>query len=108
MTASFEHGLALLTSESKRFNRYIQSLFDSDLIKPSPCEGWTARDFVAHLVGVADFYSWTVTRGLAGDATAPDGRSPAGSGTGASEADRIARGAAANRELLSHGLAAVF
>lgn len=34
------------------FRRRLAAVTDKDALRPSPCEGWTARDVVEHTVGV--------------------------------------------------------
>ena len=68
------NSLDALHAEAKRFSEYLKALPAEDWNKPSACESWQVGDVVAHLVGVAEFYAATVTKGLQGDSSAPEGR----------------------------------
>ena len=97
-----------LKAEAKRFSEYLGALTAEDWCMPSACESWQVRDVVAHLVGVAEFYAATVTRGLQGDSSPPEGRPPAGSASGATSHDAIGRGAIARRESLGDKILSEF
>lgn len=47
----------------------LAELTDDQWGRASRCEGWTARDVVAHLVGVNKFWNASVLAGLAGEPT---------------------------------------
>lgn len=48
----------------------MAATFDDDQwAAPSRCEGWTVRDVLAHLVGTDQFWTLSVTQGLAGTPT---------------------------------------
>jgi uncharacterized protein (TIGR03083 family) len=66
------------------------------------------QDVVAHLIGVAEFYAGTIARGLQGETSTVGGRSPAGTGTGASAAEGIAQRSIAARKSLGEKLLATF
>ena len=105
---SYEDRVVLLRSDSERFAQYVSALPDEAWGRQSACDRWQVADVVAHLVGVAEFYAGTVTRGIQGDTSAPEGRAPAGSASAASSAEGIALGALANRERLGAELLATF
>ncbi|MCH8060972.1 MAG: maleylpyruvate isomerase family mycothiol-dependent enzyme [Chloroflexi bacterium] len=97
-----------LKAEAKRFSEYLGALPAEDWSKPSACESWQVRDVVAHLVGVAEFYAATVTRGLQGESSPPEGRPPAGSASGATLHDSIGDAAIAKREALGDKILSEF
>ncbi len=66
----------LLRSESERIKQYLHSLPPDSWARPSACTQWQVRDVIAHLIVVAEFYAGSVSRGLAGESTAPTGLSP--------------------------------
>ena len=101
---AYEGRVVLLRSDSERFERYLSALPDDAWSRQSACDRWQVADVVAHLVGVAEFYAGTVTRGVQGDTSTPEGRAPAGSANAASSSEGIARGAVANRERLGDQL----
>jgi uncharacterized protein (TIGR03083 family) len=85
----------LLGSESARIKRYLHGLPADAWVQPSACTRWQVQDVVAHLVGVAEFYTRTVSRGLTGENSPPTGQLPAGQGNAASSAEGIAQRAIA-------------
>ena len=97
-----------LHSEAKRLNEYLKALPADDWNKGSACEFWQVQDVVAHLVGVAEFYAATVTKGLQGDSSPPEGRPVAGSASGATLHDSIGMAAIARRESLGNRLLSEF
>ena len=101
---TYEDRVKLLQSESRRFQQYLAALPDDAWGRQSACDLWQVADVVAHLVGVAEFYAATVSRGLQGDSSPPVGRPPAGTGTAAASAERIAQGALSARERLGEHL----
>ena len=70
----------LIHSEAQRLGRFFDSLTPEDLNRKSACDLWEVGDVIAHLVWVADFYLDTISRGINGDASAPEGRPPAEAG----------------------------
>jgi uncharacterized protein (TIGR03083 family) len=64
----------VLQSEFERLKQYLVALPADAWTKPSACALWEVRDVVAHLIGVADFYTDCITRGLRGDTSTPAGR----------------------------------
>ena len=105
---SYEDRVRLLQSESDRVKQYLGALPDEAWNQQSACDLWQVGDVVAHLVGVAEFYAATVSRGLQGDTSPPEGRPPAGTGNAVSSAERIAQGAVSNREKLGDRLLSAF
>jgi uncharacterized protein (TIGR03083 family) len=53
---SMQDTVQLIHSESERFKQYVNTLLPDALERPSPCEGWTVSDVVAHLVWFAETY----------------------------------------------------
>jgi uncharacterized protein (TIGR03083 family) len=105
---NFAERIDVLTRESARLEQYFRTLPPAAWTRPSACTQWQVQDVVAHLVGVAEFYAGTVTRGLQGDTAPPAGRSPAGASTGASAAVGIAQRSIAARKSLGDQLLATF
>lgn len=66
------------------------------------------QDVVAHLVGGAEFYTGSISRGLQGDTSPPEGRPPAGMRNAASAAEDIAQRTIARREQLGDQLLVTF
>ena len=70
----------ILQSESERIKQYLHALPEA-LSKPSACTQWQVQDVIAHLIGVAETYASSVSRGLQGDTGPLPGRLPAGQAT---------------------------
>jgi uncharacterized protein (TIGR03083 family) len=107
-TQAHQDNIATLEEESKRITQYLTRLPASAWQHASACSAWQIRDVVAHLVGVAKFYTDNISRGLQGDAGPPPGRPPAGSLTAAGAAAGVARRATAEREALGDQLLTTF
>ena len=75
---SFEERAQLYKSESQAFQEYLKNLPNTDWNKQSACDEWLVSDVVAHLVGNSEFYSGTVSRGIRGESSPPEGRPEAG------------------------------
>ena len=58
-----------LTRQRRRMEAMLAELADDEWAMPSRCAGWSARDVVAHLVGVNIFWHASVVAGLAGTPT---------------------------------------
>ena len=106
--SSFEDRANLLKSESLRFQEYLAALPQEAWSQQSACELWRVADVVAHLLGVAEFYAGTVSKGLRGDSSAPEGRPAAGTGHPATLAMNLAEGAIARRESLGDQLLSTY
>ena len=61
----------ILESEVNAVRGYFASLSESNLQKPSACEGWSVADVMAHLAG--QDHALRVRRGLDGDYSSPEG-----------------------------------
>lgn len=101
---SHEDRVELLDLESERFRQYLETLSDEAWIRQSACDRWQVRDVVAHLMGNAEGYAASVSRGLKGDSSPPEGRGPAGASSAASSADGLAKRVLSQRENLEHRL----
>ncbi|MCH8989355.1 MAG: maleylpyruvate isomerase family mycothiol-dependent enzyme [Chloroflexi bacterium] len=97
---SFEERAKLYKIESERFQEYLKSLPEDAWGRQSACDEWRVEDVVAHLVGNAEFYAGTVTRGLQGESSPPEGRPEAGTGHPSLSAAALAKSSIANRERL--------
>ena len=97
---SYQQRLNALQSVSDQITQYLRSLPPGSLDLPSACDRWQVGDVVGHLIRGSDFYHSTVSLGLAGETSAPPGRVPAGSESGASAADGIADASIARRRQL--------
>ncbi|MEZ5237269.1 MAG: maleylpyruvate isomerase N-terminal domain-containing protein [Acidimicrobiales bacterium] len=84
----------LLDEETARVSAWLHGLGPAALDRPAHGD-WPAREVIAHLVTVADFYAGNIERGVTGDHEAPPGRPAAGSMRGASTAPVVRKGAAA-------------
>ena len=104
----------VLQSEFERLKQYLVALPADAWTKPSACALWEVRDVVAHLIGVADFYTDCITRGLRGDTSTPEGRLEPHLLNTASQEERRQRATVgaqrtiANRERLGNALLNVF
>ena len=105
---TFEDRIALLRAESARFTQYLQGLSAEVWSGPSACDQWCVQDVVAHLIGVAQLYADSITRGIAGDAAPPPGRPPAGQASASAVAERVAQHTIAMREQLGDQVFEVF
>src|SRR2546421_1760437 len=86
----FADRVKVLQSESERIKQYLHTLPPEALRKPSACTQWQVQDVIAHLIGVAEFYASSVSRGLQGGTGPLPGRLPAGQATAANSAESIA------------------
>lgn len=103
-----ENRVKLVQAESDRLTQDLHALPPEAWSRPSACDRWEVRDVVAHLVGGAELYAGTVSRGLQGDIAPPQGRPPAGTGNTAVVAAGSAQGAISKRERLGDQLFATF
>jgi uncharacterized protein (TIGR03083 family) len=94
----------LVPLEAERLAQYVRALSPAVWMQPSRCEGWEVRDVVAHLIGVAELYVDTISRGLQGDAAPP----PERQSTGLVSAEWVAQRAIANRERLGNNILPTF
>ena len=99
-----EDRVKLLQSESDRFRQYLNTLSDDAWTRQSACDRWQVRDVVAHLMGNAEGYAASVSRGLKGDSSPPEGRGPAGASNAASSAEGLAQRVISQRETLEDRL----
>jgi len=61
--------LVPVTRQRRRFEKMLAGLTDDEWRAPTRCDGWTAQDVAAHLVGVNAFWQMSITAGLAGAPT---------------------------------------
>ena len=66
-----EQRVNILQAEAESFKTYLSSLPAEAWNQPSACEGWTVADVVGHLNG--QNFASRVARGLADDASPPEG-----------------------------------
>lgn len=98
----------LLQRESMQLIQYLHRLPREAWSWPSACAQWQIQDVVAHLIGVAEFYTESISRGLRGDTSPPKGLPPAGARNAASAAQGMVQSAIAVREKLGDRLLATF
>jgi uncharacterized protein (TIGR03083 family) len=58
-----------LIRERERLQALLDDLSPDEWQAPSRCEGWTVKDVVAHLVSVNNYWSFSITSGVAGTPT---------------------------------------
>lgn len=92
--------VALVQAESARLLQYLHALPADAWRQPSACTQWQIQDVVAHMAGVAEFYADTLSRGLQGDTTPPEGFPAPGTVNAAAMAEPLAQMARATREQL--------
>jgi uncharacterized protein (TIGR03083 family) len=98
----------IIHAESTRLLQYLDTLPPGAWEQPSACAQWQIQDIVAHLTGVAEFYTDTLSRGLQGDTAPPEGFPSAGTVNAAAMAEPIAHMALATRENLGTEVLATF
>ena len=98
----------LIHSESERLTQYVHTLLPDALERPSPCEGWTVGDVVAHLVWFAETYGGMMARGLRGDVSAPEGFPTPGTLSGPAVDALYGQGALVRRRQLGEQLLPTF
>ena len=106
--ASYEERVKLLKLESERLMEYLSALQDDGWTRQSACERWQVGDVVAHLVGVAEFYAGTVSRGRQGNSSPPEGLPPAGTSNAPASAENIAQRSISARQRMGDHLMATF
>ena len=101
---SFEERASLYKSESEAFQEYLKALPSESWGRQSAGDEWLGGDVVAHLVGNAEFYAGTVTRGLQGESSPPEGRPDAGTGHPSISAAALAKSSIEAKERLGDKL----
>ena len=101
---SFEERASLYKSESEAFQEYLKALPSESWGRQSACDEWQVGDVVAHLVGNSEFYASTVTRGLQGESSPPEGRPDAGTGHPSISAAALAKSSIEAKERLGDKL----
>ena len=94
-----EQRVNILQAEAESFKTYLSSLPAEAWNQPSACEGWTVADVVGHLNG--QNFASRVARGLADDASPPEGSPPVEDHDEDRFAEDIFQRALSNRE--EHG-----
>ncbi|MDA1128085.1 MAG: maleylpyruvate isomerase family mycothiol-dependent enzyme [Chloroflexi bacterium] len=105
---TFEERASLYRSESESFQDYLKNLSQDSWTRQSACDEWLVADVVAHLVGNSEFYAGTVSRGLKGESSPPEGRPEAGTGHPSISAASLAKSSIAAREMLGDKLLETF
>jgi len=105
---TFADRLKVLQSESERIKQYLHALPREAMSQPSACTQWQVQDVIAHLIGVAETYASSLSRGLQGDTSALPGRLPAGQATAALSAEGIAQRSIEARQTLGDRLLPTF
>ena len=98
----------LVGSEAERLQVYLQTLPPDAWSRPSACGLWTVADVVAHLDFVAEFWIDTISRGVRGDASSPEDRTPGEAENFPSMDEYFAQRATARREVLGEQLLLTF
>jgi len=96
----------IVQAEAKRLEHFLGALSPEDWQRPSACDRWHIADVVAHLTGMR--LAETITRGLQGDVTPPEGRPPGGALREDAFRDHIAQGAMVLRAQLGAQLLSAF
>src|SRR2546428_4916788 len=97
---TFADHIKVLQAESERIKQYLHALSPETLSQPSACTQWQVQDVIAHLIGGAETYASSVSRGLQGDTGPLPGRLPAGPATAPLYAPGIAPRPIAARKTL--------
>lgn len=105
---SIESRVKIIESESERLKQSLDSLPSDSWTRNSACGLWEVRDVVAHLVWAAEFYLDTISRGINGDSSAPEGRPPGDALNAPSFDEYIAQNAIARRGELGDQLLQTF
>jgi len=105
---TFAERVRVLQAESARITQYLHALSPATFERPSACSAWQIQDVIAHLIGVAETYTNSVSRGLHGDMAPPPGRLPAGQTTASLAAASIAQRSIAARQALGDQLLSTF
>jgi uncharacterized protein (TIGR03083 family) len=96
----------IVQAEAKRLEQFLCALSPENWQRPSACDQWQIADVVAHLTGMR--IAETITRGLQGDVTPPEGRPPVGALHEDAFREYIAQGSIAFRERVGDQLLSAF
>jgi len=99
-----EKHVQLAEQEFRRLRSYLGDLPPSAWLQPSACDGWEVRDVAAHLIWVAELIRGTVSRGLQGDVSPPEGFPPARAANADSASGMFGQQAVSLRESLGDHL----
>src|SRR6266446_161667 len=105
---TFADRIKVLQAESERIKQSLHTLSPETLSQPSACTQWQVQDVIAHLIGVAETYANSVSRGMQGDTGPLPGRLPAGQATASLSAESTAQRSIAARKTLGDQLLASF
>jgi uncharacterized protein (TIGR03083 family) len=105
---SIQDMVKLIHAESERLKHYVTTLPRDALARPSPCEGWTVGDVVAHLIWFAETYGGMMARGLRGDLSPTDGFPTPGTLSGPAIEELYCQGALTRRQELGASLLPTF
>ena len=97
---SIPERIDLVHSESQRLNEYLQGLSPSDLGQSSACDRWTAGDVVGHLAWATNYFMTSISQGIRGDQSPPEGWPDQGTADPGWFADFIAQRAISERQSL--------
>jgi uncharacterized protein (TIGR03083 family) len=67
--AAVDDAGVLLVRQRARLAELLRTLDQEQWSAPSRCEGWTVQDVVAHLIGTNQFWTYSISSGLAGTPT---------------------------------------
>jgi uncharacterized protein (TIGR03083 family) len=101
---TLESYVPLVQAEADQLAQFLETLSADELQRPSACDAWEVRDVVAHLIWAADFYTDTVSRGLDGDTSLPEGRPPGDTSDAVPMSTYFAEHAIRRREALGEQL----
>jgi uncharacterized protein (TIGR03083 family) len=88
-------------TESERLKQYLTALPEDAWTTPSACALWEVRDVVAHLINAANLFTDSITRGLRGDTSTPEGRMEPHIFNAASQEERQQRAAAGAQRMIA-------
>jgi uncharacterized protein (TIGR03083 family) len=91
----------VLQTEFERLKQYLATLPADAWTKSSACALWEVRDVVAHLITAANVFTDSITRGLRGDTSTPEGRPEPGSFQTASQEERQQRATVAAQSTIA-------
>ena len=75
---SAQERVTLVETESRRLEAYLGSLSANAWNQPSKCDLWSVADVLAHLTWAADYFMTTISHGIKGDVSPPQGWPEAG------------------------------
>ncbi len=94
--------IRVLQREAEELKEYLSGLTAAAWSHPSACHRWTVADVLSHLGSQG--FARSITRGLAGDISPPEGQPPVAEHNEDDFAERIAQRALATRQQQGDGL----